>query len=820
MISARAYSGRQQKLSSTGNRATLPSPTPSLKAIERATKNFEAGDRRITGKRSFPCSRRFLVGKQELHSVVFDSQGFENLNQQKSMKKLLTVFFSIALSTAVLGAGNNGGGGSGAAQRNPNTDSINLGPTVDETSVIVQLTKDPLSTHAATKPAPGRKIDFNSNAVRSYRAQLAAERNDFKRWLNTHAPRAKVTGQYDISLNAVVVQLNGTAKATIEQAPQARRVEYQGIYYPTVCDEPDPDLALIHAIDAWAVGGGPEHAGEGVKVAVIDSGIDVNHPCFDDTGYPPQPQLGDTRFTNNKVIAAKVFINKHGYTAEAIDSHGTHVAGTVGCNFQTPATVSGAEIPYCPSGVAPRVLLGNYNVFPADVASARSEDILNALETAYTDGFDIANMSLGGGAQGNQDLLTHAVDDLDQAGFISAIAAGNSGPGDFTIESPGSAARALTAGASSVGHFVGAPVSVPSATPPISTTAAPGDFNTVQADLTAPLGVVFENGNLGFACSALPPGSLTGKIAVISRGGGCSFSTKIRNAENAGAVAALIVNNLPGSPIAMGQDGTPNQPTIPAYMVGLADKNALVAADGLSATIGAAQQYTYNPADDNFMAAFSSQGPTDVDFRVKPDVVAPGVNVLSSIPVSFCGGDSCWAFFQGTSMATPHLAGSAAIVKWQHNSWSAAQIRSAIVNTADQGVLKQATSTNLETNVNKIGSGLDNLLSGVTATVALDPVSVSFGPVPSGSGQTRTFDVTLTNLGNSQTTFSLSVGASTGTGVIYSVTPSVTLDAGASGTATVTMTAAQGASLGGHQAKLAVSTGSELAHAAVFTFIR
>ena len=149
------------------------------------------------------------------------------------------------------------------------------------------------------------------------------------------------------------------------------------------------------------------------------------------------------------------------------------------------------------------------------------------------------------------------------------------------------------------------------------------------------------------------------------------------------------------------------------------------------------------------MAAFSSQGPTDVDFRVKPDVVAPGVNVLSSIPLSFCGGASCWAFFQGTSMATPHLAGSAAVVRGQQPTWSAAEVRSAIVNTAEQGVLKQATSTNLETNVNKIGSGLDNLFSAVTATVALDPVSVSFGAVPSGSGQTKTFDVALTNLGNS-----------------------------------------------------------------------
>jgi subtilisin family serine protease len=176
-----------------------------------------------------------------------------------------------------------------------------------------------------------------------------------------------------------------------------QRAEYEGLYYPTV---DDPDLNLIHAVEAWDVGGGSVNAGEGVKVAIVDTGIDVTHPCFDDASYPSQTQLGDPQFTNNKVIAAKVFNNKtpsRHYTPEAINSHGTHVAGTVACNFGTPAVVNGVTIPHTISGVAPRALLGNYNVFPGNVGNARSEDIMNALEAAYADGFDIANMSLGGG---------------------------------------------------------------------------------------------------------------------------------------------------------------------------------------------------------------------------------------------------------------------------------------------------------------------------------------------------------------------------------------------------------------------------------------
>jgi minor extracellular serine protease Vpr len=727
------------------------------------------------------------------------------------MKKILTIFFSIALSTAVLGA-DNSGGGSGAAQRNPNTDALNRGPTVDETSVIVQLTGDPLTTHSATKPAPGRKIDFNSNTVKSYRAQLSALRNDFKKWLQANARQAKITGHYDISLNAVAVQLNGAAKSTIERAPQVARVEYQGIYYPTQCEMADPDLGLISAIDAWNRGGGAEHAGEGVKVAVIDTGIDITHPCFDDTGYPPQPQLGDSSFTNNKVIAAKVFINRHGFTPEAIQAHGTHVAGTVGCNFETPATVSGVEIPYCPSGVAPRVLLGNYNVFPGEVASARSEDILNALETAYADGFDIANMSLGGGIKGVQDLLTKAIDDLDQAGFISAVAAGNTGPGFFTVESPGSAARALTAGAVTVGHFMG--VDVTDDTSPATFAGAIGAFGPYGVDTSGPL-----SADLGEFCTA--SGTLTGQIALIERGT-CTFSTKIRNAQDQGAVGAIIVNNVFGPPIAMGSDGTPNQPTIPAVMVSKADLGSLSGRTGNTFTIHSALSYVYNPSDNDFLAGFSSRGPTDVDFRVKPDVTSPGVNVLSSFPTSFCGGASCWAFLQGTSMATPHLAGSAAVVKGQHPTWSAAQIRSSVVNTADATAVKDPASGAPTTDANSVGSGRENLDSAVTAIVAVDPVSVSFGSVPAGSRQTKTFDVELTNLDSSSHTFSLSVDSITGTGVGYSVNPqALTLAAGASGTVTVTMTADRGAARGFHQGTLNVSDGGGTrAHGAVFTNIK
>jgi subtilisin family serine protease len=688
-------------------------------------------------------------------------------------------------------------------------------PDTDATRAIVLLKGDPLSLAASTKPPQGNKIDFNSTAVKSYRARLSALRNDFKAWLRANAPAANVTHTFDISLNAVSVDLNGTSLDLIKQAPQVLDAQPEGLYYPSV---DDPDLGLIKAVQAWQVGGGPANAGADVKVAIIDTGIDVNHPCFSDAGYPAQKQLGDHRFTNNKVIAAKVFNNRiptQGYTAQAIQEHGTHVAGTVGCNFGTPATVEGVTIPYLVSGVAPRVLLGNYNVFPATVSNARSEDIFQALEEAYEDGFDVANMSLGGGAKGVSDLVSAAVDHLDRANMVVAVAAGNSGPGYFTVESPGRAARALTAGASTVPHFVGAHVTANGTT----YGAAVGDFATPAANLTAPLAVVLNSGSLTKGCAAFPAGSLAGKIALISRGT-CSFSTKIRDAQNAGALAALIVNNVIGDPIAMGQDGTPNQPTIPAVMLSKADGAAFIGLNGASVTISSALFYIQTPNAD-FMASFSSWGPTPVDFRIKPDVVAPGVNVLSSIPLAYCGGASCWAFFQGTSMATPHLAGGAAVLRSFYPEWSAAEIRSAIVNTANRHVLKDWVVGAPLNDVNIVGTGREDLLAAVNASVALDPVSISFGGVPTGSGQTQPFAVMLTSLRAVAVTYSLGILGGD-PDVSYSVSPStITLQPGGTGTVTVTMSAVKGAALGLHEGIVTLSNaGTEVAHAGILTVIK
>ena len=704
--------------------------------------------------------------------------------------------------------------------------------TLDRGSVIVQLRGAPLSISPRTRPAKAKQIDFRSAAVRAERAALKAVRTDFRRWLKANAPKARITSEMDIAVHAVGVKLNGTKLATLRKAPMVRFAEFQGIFRSLAHD--DPDLSLIHTNEAWTAVGGAANAGAGVKVAVIDSGIDASHPCFDDTGYAAQTQLGDTSLTNNKVIVAKVFhnqIKKNEFTAEAVDSHGTHVAGTIACNAHTPASIGGVDIPYDPSGVAPRALLGNYNVFPGDTGSARSEDILDALDEAYEDGFDVVNMSLGGARNdgGGAFLLDNAINNLDRANVVVAVAAGNEGPGYFTVHYPGAAPRALTAGASVVGHSIINLVTVDGT----DYEAVVGDFASITADVSGPLAVITGASayahHLNLACDApletLPAGTnLTGKIALLGRGD-CDFTVKIRNAQNAGAIGVIMVNRVPGdAPFVMAHNGLEPQPTIPAVMVSLEDGALIDDHDGDPATIHALGEYVTTPEDTNLMAGFSSWGPTHGDLLIKPDVVAPGADIVSSFPQHHCDPlppEGCWSFLGGTSMATPHLAGTAAVVRGDHPSWTAAQVRSAVVNTAQQGLLRDPQTGVVTNDAQIVGAGLVDVAAAVGASAALDPVSTSFGNLSSGSGGSRSSSVVITNISGASETFTVSVSDTASDGVTFSTNGgTVTLAAGASATFQVSAVGTKGAEDGHKQATLRVSVGAtEVAHAMLYVLV-
>src|SRR5436305_522605 len=675
------------------------------------------------------------------------------------MKKIIAaflVFSSIALSVIALGVGR-----SATTRPNASADALNRGPDVDRLSAIVQLGGDPLSTHSATKPAAGKKIDFKNNTVRSYRAQLAAGRNEFRRWLRANAPRARVTSEYDVSLNAVAVELNGTPLETIAAAPMVARAEYNALYHPTLSES----YKIINAMDAWNAAGGRSVAGAGIKIGDIDTGIDETHPFFDPTGfsYPTgfpkcdaadsnsHHQDQDCNYVSPKVIVAKVFYNKahqQALDAQAIQDHGTHTAGiAAGVNGQNDV-VNGVNIDAY-IGIATGARLGNYNVFPGAVDNARSEDILNAVDAAIADGMDVLNLSLGGGYHGNNDLLANGLDNAVDAGVVVAVAAGNSGPGQGTVESPGRARKIITVGASTNKQFVGQPFTYPAGG---GTTigAAVGDFPPLPAMSFG----LFDTLSIG--CAAVDPGA-SGKVALIDRGS-CVFSQKVANAKAAGAIGVVIINNVAGDPIAMARTAGFDD-DLPAVMISKNDGAALRSSGATTASADSTFQEFITAANKDILAGFSSQGPTTVDFDIKPDVTSVGVNVLSSITCvnkgPNCPGDgSGWAFFQGTSMSTPHIAGSAAVLLALHPDWSPAQIKSALVNRADL-VIKDAITGLHDVGPTAQGAGRENLSVAAKATTWMDPASASFGKVTESHG--TSLDITLNNPTASEQTFSVSV---------------------------------------------------------------
>src|SRR4029077_2302534 len=276
----------------------------------------------------------------------------------------------------------------------------------------------------------------------------------------------------------------------------------------------------------------------------------------------------------------------------------------------------------------------------------------------------------------------------------------------------------ITVGASTNQHFVGEPFTYP-ASGGTTVGAAVGDFDPLPAGSFN----LFDTHSNG--CTSVDPGA-AGNLAIIDRGV-CSFSQKVANAKAAGAIAVLVINNVAGDPIPMARTAGFDD-NIPAVMIGLNDGTALRGSGATTASTTAIFQEFVTPANKDILASFSSQGPTLVDLAAKPDVTSVGVNVLSSCvetdPID-CG-EAPWAFLSGTSMSTPHIAGSAAVLLQLHSDWSPAQIKSAIVNRADVFIRDSFTGTH-DVGPTAQVAGRENLSIAADATTWMDPSAASFG---------------------------------------------------------------------------------------------
>jgi minor extracellular serine protease Vpr len=647
------------------------------------------------------------------------------------------------------------------------TESVAANQTQSE--YLIVTFKDPASARYTggisglerTKPERGQKLNTRSRPVQAYVRYLGKEHQAYRDYLASNAPKAQVVREYFHVLDGFALKLNGTRPETAAAGPGVGNAEFSWLYRPTMTVSTD----LIDADVVWPSAGGRANAGSGINIGIIDTGIRDDHPAFG-----CKAAIAHDVFASGEALPP-------GAAKTIVFNHGTHVSGTAaGCILDLNGPEDGPTSGIW-SGVAPGASLHDYNVFPGFGAgfrafggSAFSHDIAAALEKAVVDGMDVVNMSIGGGVQGPHDSLAEATDATADAGVVPAVAAGNEGPGDSTISSPGSAPGALTAGASTNPHFVGIPTTVVGKG---TFGAALGDFANFDPAITANYTVTTPaNG-----CTAIST-ALAGKIALIDRGV-CTFSAKIRNAQTAGAVGALIVNNVAGDPTAMAQDGTANQPTIPAAMLGKNEGNSIKPSG--SVTVDGTTPAEFITANADIIAGFSSRGPTPFTFLIKPDVTAPGVNVYSSVFDEAEPSELGFAYFQGTSMATPHVAGSAALLLALHPGWSPADVKSALAQTAKRPVFDHVTGTN-PTGVLVRGGGRIDLDAATATPLTVSPASASFGKFTGNKVANATLSLAVSNVSSSGQTCSAAV---TGPAIV-SVSPTA-FSVAMGGTTTLTL---------------------------------
>jgi len=420
---------------------------------------------------------------------------------------------------------------------------------------------------------------------------------------------------------------------------------------------------------------------------------------------------------NNKVIGARFFVDgaqaslpidaEELFSPADVHGHGTHVA-TIAAGNKTNASIFGTFLGRV-QGIAPKARISVYKACwvrnGEATATCNTSDLANAIDAALLDGVHIINYSVGSSlidAVAPDDI---ALINAAKAGVLAVVAAGNEGPNLATIGSPAGNPAVITVAASSRdgSHSlealqVTAPSSVAAryAVKEASFTPALKDHDPLEAQLILvdDDDDVLSDGSAGTvndACETLTNGSeLSGKIAFIRRGG-CDFEIKVQNAANEGAIAALVFN-IAGDPIVM--TGNSGLSDIPALMIGQADGTLLFDEinDGQVVELVLDKGLLLSEADSgNIMATFSARGPGPVNDILKPDVTAPGINILAaSSPASITSiPDETFAFLSGTSMATPHVAGVAALLRQAHPDWSPAAIKSALMTTARQDLKQQ-----------------------------------------------------------------------------------------------------------------------------------
>ena len=591
-----------------------------------------------------------------------------------------------------------------------------------EATYIVQLRESPAVAYngdipgfKATRPGKGRKIDPESKPVIDYVSYLQSRHEAV---LASHGGGRKLHS-YMYSFNGFAARMSPGQAKKLESDPAVVAVWKDEAQSLTTNRTP-AFLGLSNPGGLWSQVGGVEKAGEGIIIGMVDSGFWPENPSFSDRDadgklvyqnvphWPGKCHPGEAFNASNcnqKVIGARYY--NQGFGGDAAvkaaypnefnsprdgNGHGSHTASTAAGNAGVPALVNGINLGSI-TGMAPRARLSIYKVCYGDAATSScfNSDSVAAIDQAVADGVDVLNFSIGGSTTSNVNAVQVAFLFAVDAGIFVAAAAGNDGVESsvahnapwMTTVAAGTHDRVYASGVT-LGSNSYPGVSVHGGTASLPTVLAkdagaagmPADqvaqcwSNNTGGGLNPPTG---PEGN------RLDPAKIAGKIVVCDRGGNARVDKSA--AVKAAGGAGMILTNVPGGSNTL----DPDAHVVPTVHVSNVYREAIQTY--VSVTTNPAARLAPGVVTGGALAPdvadFSSRGPALASGGnlMKPDIMAPGVAVLAVTSPRI---GNPFDFYQGTSMASPHIAGIAALFKQRQPGWTPAMIKSALMTTAMQ----------------------------------------------------------------------------------------------------------------------------------------
>ncbi|MGN7410763.1 S8 family serine peptidase [Sporosarcina sp. SAFN-010] len=611
--------------------------------------------------------------------------------------------------------------------------------------LIIEFKQDPAKVAVAKSQLQEKR---SAISLRDAKNKVEVSHNEFKKAINSlemqpynklgshsvEGTSVEITLEYRDAFNGVAVTMPGTAIKEVLKTGLVKRVwknEEVKVDLPKIKSE-TIEPKMIDSIPQ--IGVDRLHAdgitGEGVKVGVIDTGIDYNHPDLASAYNGYQSSEGkDPATIDPDSVKGWDFVEddadpmettykdwlKSGqpefdpYQSSYYTSHGTHVSGTVAGQQEN-------DVDYAVKGVAPGIELYGYRVL-GPYGMGDMIGVMGGIDKSVRDEMDVINLSLGTAVNDPLSPVSIAVNNAMLSGVVSVVAAGNAGPNAQTVGAPGTAALPISVGASDVAQT----------SPTYAATTEESSFSDVRLlakdfsdkieefqGQSYPLVYVGFGGEDGFEGK-----DVTGKIALIQRGQR-SFDEKLMNAKKAGAKAVIVFNDTEGQiPYYVGE----NTSYLPAFRVSNKDGLKLIesAEKNSSLTFG---ELNNIKSEGDYLAGFSSRGPVASSYDIKPDLVAPGVAIFSTYP-SYVNDpidnsyESAYARIQGTSMAAPHVAGAAALILQEHPDYTPFEVKAALMNSSVD--MKEDYS------VYEVGAGRINVYDAVyadTAVTVVDQISM------------------------------------------------------------------------------------------------